>query len=227
MAKFMPKWDDNINNKNEWTRYNANLSVYDINKIVNNELYLYNRIADGSGTVITLGGVKKAGMAVDSTPIKGNNENLITSGGVAAALNNKASKDEIYPVGSIYLSVNKTSPAELFGGTWEQLKDKFLLGAGDTYTNGATGGNENHSHALNNGYAMTCPAWLEPGGNKVVWNAKQTPFTANTMIAGSYWNDPTDGTSVSSYWATSLGGSTDTSDSKPPYLVVYMWKRTA
>lgn len=150
-----------------------------------------------------------------------------TANEAKAAVAGKASKDEIYPVGSIYLSVNKTSPAELFGGTWEQLKDKFLLGAGDTYTNGATGGNENHSHALNNGYAMTCPAWLEPGGNKVVWNAKHVPFTANTMITGSYWNDPTDGTSASSYWATSLGGSTDTSDSKPPYLVVYMWKRTA
>ena len=42
--------------------------------------------------------------------------------------------DLIYPVGSIYLSVTSTSPATLFGGTWVQLKDKFLLGKGDTYT---------------------------------------------------------------------------------------------
>lgn len=48
--------------------------------------------------------------------------------------------DSIYPVGSIYMSVNSTSPATLFGGTWSQLKDRFLLGAGDTYSNGATGG---------------------------------------------------------------------------------------
>lgn len=46
----------------------------------------------------------------------------------------------IYPVGSIYMSVNSTSPATLFGGTWSQLKDRFLLGAGDTYTAGNTGG---------------------------------------------------------------------------------------
>ena len=46
----------------------------------------------------------------------------------------------IYPVGSIYMSVNSTSPASLFGGTWEQIKDTFLLSAGDTYTAGATGG---------------------------------------------------------------------------------------
>lgn len=66
----------------------------------------------------------------------------------------------VYPVGSIYISVTDTSPASLFGGTWEQLKDKFLLAAGDTYTAGSTGGeavhtltaNEMpvHSHGLNN-----------------------------------------------------------------------------
>lgn len=54
--------------------------------------------------------------------------------------------DLIYPVGSIYMSVASTSPATLFDGTtWEQLKDKFLLGAGDTYTAGDTGGNASHT----------------------------------------------------------------------------------
>ena len=48
--------------------------------------------------------------------------------------------DLVYPVGSIYLSVNNTSPSTLFGGTWEQIKDTFLLGAGDDYDLGATGG---------------------------------------------------------------------------------------
>ncbi len=50
----------------------------------------------------------------------------------------------IYPVGSIYMSVNATSPATLFGGTWEQLKDKFLLGAGESYSIGTTGGESTH-----------------------------------------------------------------------------------
>ena len=45
-----------------------------------------------------------------------------------------------WPVGSIYLSVTSTSPTTLFGGTWVQLKDRFLLGAGSTYTHGNTGG---------------------------------------------------------------------------------------
>ena len=46
----------------------------------------------------------------------------------------------VYPIGSIYWSSNNTNPASLFGGTWIQIKDKFILAAGDSYTNGATGG---------------------------------------------------------------------------------------
>ena len=57
--------------------------------------------------------------------------------------------DKIYPVGSIYMSVNDTSPASLFGGTWEELKDKFLLGAGDIYLSGATGGEASHTLTSN------------------------------------------------------------------------------
>ena len=50
-----------------------------------------------------------------------------------------------FPIGSIYLSVNSTSPASLFGGTWEKIKDKFLLASGDTYSAGATGGEATHT----------------------------------------------------------------------------------
>ena len=51
----------------------------------------------------------------------------------------------IYPIGSIYLSVNSTSPQQLFGGEWEQIKDKFLLSAGDTYSSGSEGGEATHT----------------------------------------------------------------------------------
>ena len=48
--------------------------------------------------------------------------------------------DLFYPIGSIYMSVNSTSPATLFGGNWERLKDTFLLASGDIYPAGQTGG---------------------------------------------------------------------------------------
>lgn len=50
------------------------------------------------------------------------------------------SMGEIYPVGSIYMSVNSTDPSALFGGVWERIEDRFLLSAGSTYAAGATGG---------------------------------------------------------------------------------------
>lgn len=52
--------------------------------------------------------------------------------------------DMIYPVGSIYMSVNNASPSTLFGGTWVQIQDKFLLASGPNYTNGNTGGSDTH-----------------------------------------------------------------------------------
>ncbi len=60
--------------------------------------------------------------------------------------------NSVYPVGSIYMSVSNTSPSTLFGGTWEQIVDKFLLCASSTsaaeptYTGGATGGSTTASY---------------------------------------------------------------------------------
>lgn len=46
----------------------------------------------------------------------------------------------VYPVGSIYLSVNNTSPTYLFGGTWEKIEDRFLIGASSSKPVNSTGG---------------------------------------------------------------------------------------
>ena len=52
---------------------------------------------------------------------------------------------DAYPVGSIYMSVSSTSPATLFGGTWERIQGRFLLGASSTYGAGTTGGEATHA----------------------------------------------------------------------------------
>lgn len=125
----------------------------------------------------------------------------------------------VYPVGSIYMSVNSTSPATLFGGTWEQLEDRFLLGAGSAYVAGTTGGEAthtlttsempNHKHSLDldkssaeaTGYGLT----------------ESTYFTNRAIVYRS----------GSLAWSTTLVGGGGAHNNMPPYLAVYMWKRTA
>ena len=119
--------------------------------------------------------------------------------------------DMIYPVGSIYMSANATSPETLFGGTWESIGGRFLLGADATYAAGSTGGAATHtltvsemprhSHAIYlNSEASTGEFW---GPNNVTAQSK--------AIAN----------------ATDTSGGNAAHNNMPPYLAVYMWKRTA
>ena len=66
--------------------------------------------------------------------------------------------ENFYPVGSIYMSTLNVSPSSLFGGTWEPIKDKFILASGDTYDNGDTGGAASVSYTPQgsvSGHALT------------------------------------------------------------------------
>ena len=47
---------------------------------------------------------------------------------------------DAYPIGSIYMSLDSTNPADIFGGVWEQIKDTFLLATGDKYLENMRGG---------------------------------------------------------------------------------------
>ena len=53
--------------------------------------------------------------------------------------------NSIYPIGSVYISTSAVSPADLFGGTWQRIQGRFLLGADSTYSAGSTGGEETHT----------------------------------------------------------------------------------
>lgn len=126
----------------------------------------------------------------------------------------------IYPIGSIYMTFANVSPAELFGGQWEQIKDKFLLASGDTYENGNTGGSVNHIHTLDNGYAKIAYT------GDALYNKTKVDYTREWQNDNRRMypvNNETYSAVVSSL--TELGGNTDSADNMPPYLVVNVWKR--
>lgn len=114
----------------------------------------------------------------------------------------------LFPIGYVYISTSSTNPSSTFGGTWEQIKDKFLLSAGDTYTAGNTGGEATHTLTVNeipshnHNYAMKSGS----GG----W----------TIASMSNGNGTTNG-------VTNETGGGQAHNNMPPYLVVYVWKRTA
>ena len=123
----------------------------------------------------------------------------------------------MYPVDSIYMSTSSTSPAELFGGTWMRITDRFLLAASDTYTAGSTGGATTNTHRHWQTVGFDGEGFYSILG--VEYSDSQV-FTASTrgnvgIASANNYSTRTDATLH------------QTIDIMPPYLVVYMWKRTA
>lgn len=134
--------------------------------------------------------------------------------------------DVIYPVGSIYMSVNNVSPETLFGGTWEQIEDKFILAAGSTYSAGDEGGAASyalsvaHKHTAPIGYNSDAVGSININGTVSTGSGKAYR-TANTDYSGSALSS-----NVTALY-TSNATVSATIPTLPPYLSVYIWKRTA
>ncbi len=164
------------------------------------------------------------------------NGNLTVNSITANNIIGQAVANAVYPVGSIYMSVNSTNPSTLFGGQWEQLKDKFLLGCGDIYQNGTTGGeashvlttsempSHNHSASTNStgGHRHTFKGW---------WTTKGDGSATYACVARTQQNDPveygsfaTAGEHSHTVTVNNTGGG-QSHNNMPPYLSVYMWKR--
>ena len=124
----------------------------------------------------------------------------------------------VYPVGSLYMSVNGTDPGTLFGGTWERLKDRFLLAAGGKYAAGTTGGEAAH----------TLTVAEMPSHN----HSLSDPIDKNNIKLGSMGGDANYALSkrAASYdynLVTNNTGGGAAHNNMPPYIAVYVWKRTA
>ena len=126
----------------------------------------------------------------------------------------------VYPVGSIYLSTVNTNPGTLFGGTWERIQDRFLLGAGSSYSAGSTGGEATHTLTADEMPAHTHPMYVYQSNATDTWNGN----TGTRMVTN---NDVNSGNKT--FWESQRMGNTGGGlphNNMPPYLAVYMWKRT-
>lgn len=147
--------------------------------------------------------------------------------------------NKIYPIGSIYMSTSEVSPEILFGGTWEQIEDRFLLASGSSYEAGATGGEAEHTLTVDEmpGHEHT-PSTYNVAGSESGYKryfttnlATGSTSVARTQIAtgtsGKYaMTGTTSGDIAETAYTSSTGGS-QSHNNMPPYLVVYVWKRTA
>lgn len=135
--------------------------------------------------------------------------------------------DLIYPVGSIYMSVNSANPETLFGGTWQQIKDRFLLSAGDTYAAGNTGGSADavvvkHLHQPSTGDGFN--AYMS-GTVERVRLGTSTASSARYAIVGKKNASSADASGLRYAGSTDYNGVDGAGKNMPPYLTVYVWKR--
>lgn len=175
-----------------------------------------------SGTYFSLSSGYKININTDKGAGISMTDSILSLSG-SILIQNKSFLDRTYPVGSIYMSVNSTSPATLFGGTWAELQGRFLLGRSSSYANGSTGGAS--TVALSNAQNAYHDHYLK--AHAFSWGSGGTVFSNNTQMqaGGAPGNNPT--TRQGEWNSSNTSGSGSAHNNMPPYLTVYMWKRTA
>lgn len=198
------------------------------NKIVSTELGKKLPLSGGTMTgALTTKGIKLTsgtdyGATLPSSPTT--NQLFFQTAGTNFVL------DNVYPIGSIYMNVNSTNPGTLFGGTWEQIQGKFLLGMSSSYPAGSQGGEASHtlttaempSHGHN-------PA-NEPGYFGFITNSKKVFEVGDMGVqsgSGRYYPYASATFDISRNSLTGTTGGGNSHNNMPPYLSIYIWKRTA
>lgn len=126
--------------------------------------------------------------------------------------------DKVYPVGAIYMSMSDTSPATLFGGTWEQITDCFIRAADSNHPAGSAGGSWTHTQTV-----------AEIASHSHTFSPLNTPIVDTGIADAQFGLHFSEG--VASYRANP-GNINGTGSSRPmditnKYLAAYIWRRTA
>lgn len=162
------------------------------------------------------------------TPYNAQTFNTLQSN-IESAINeiSKSIKNELFPVGSMFLTVSNINPSSFLGGTWQGFGGgRCLVGVNSSETEFntplKTGGSKNHNHTLNDGYAKIS-AWGGQGGGIAMESSNKTSIINTT--AG--WSLGSPSASQHGNTVTALGGNTDSTTNLQPYITVYFWRRTA
>jgi shikimate kinase len=107
--------------------------------------------------------------------------------------------------------------AEKFGGTWERLENRFLIGAGDKYKVNATGGSTTNTHyhytlTSYDGTSVYVTTTSKAPASRVVTSSSGVSLSSNLVSKGTLRQDATYNSTISIL---------------NPYTAVYMYKRTA
>lgn len=139
-----------------------------------------------------------------------------------------------YPVGKILHTTRSDNPSTyLGGGTWVQIKDTFLLSAGEVYKSGDTGGESEHTLVeeelpfIDGAFAV--PVVNEHSTNGVAghaygYNDGQEMYTATSSRKGITGTATTSG---AQYAYGYKFGADQPHNNMPPYKVVYVWERVS
>ena len=119
-------------------------------------------------------------------------------------------------IGEIHITTSDENPSIRFGGTWEQIKDTFLLASGDIYSPGSTGGEAEHALTIDE-----IPSHVH-GFQRHMLNRYDDG--ENTGESGYGVSNKT--IDIYSALTTAVGGG-QPHNNIPPYLAVYVWKRVA
>lgn len=145
------------------------------------------------------------------------NQNLIVKGSLTAERVITQKKDE--PIGSIIMGTGNNFATQaavqaIYNGTWEQIKDVFLLAAGDSYIAGSTGGEATHTLTVNEmpKHSHNLPV------DKQYGEAATTERDRINLTSGIVYNNG---------YASNETGASQPHNNMPPYLTVYMWRRIA
>jgi hypothetical protein len=125
--------------------------------------------------------------------------------------------DFFYPVGTIYITEDKSfDPSKRWGGTWELIKDRMIIGAGNSYAVKSTGGEATHTLTgkeipAHNHVATFRIQWYNEVRNGPMftgWGASNAQVDYQTQYTG-------------------YAGEGHAHNNLPPYYSAYIWRRTA